>query len=304
MSWAAVGSTVVGGLMGSMGNEESSSRRQEMDPQLRGLLYGTDPNRVGGLLGRVQQHFDANPTGMNQQQIDGMNQRWNTATDPSIRAGFQNQRQTGNALMSLPIAGNPFTREGGYSRDMFGGGGQQQPMPQLMVRQPGGGVGPAQIQGGGEFSGPPSPAPAPQPAPRQPAGQFGPAPGYNPSQQTPSDIAGLYASIGRTGENAPNAQEIAYWRNKGLTGEQLAQQFKYEAANYAGPGYDANKQMARGLLDAPRTQAFNMPAAPPAPTPRPAAPATQYNAQRPGSQFDSQEALAEYLRQQNLFNVG
>lgn len=296
MTWGQVAVAGIGLLAGSEGQESQSSTQRQLDPEQRSLLYDGEDS----IFGRIRRMMDQNPTGINDQTIAGLNSRWNTATDPSIRAGFQNQRQTGNALMSLPIAGNPFTSQGGYSRDMFSNGAQPQ-APTLLQR---GSDGRPDLTRGGLLMNPP---PQPQSnAPRiQPAAQQGPAPGYNPSQQAPSDIMGLYASIGRTGDKAPSQQEITYWRNTGLTGDQLAQRFKQEAASYGrGLGYDANIDQARGLLSAPAPQpAFRQPVTPArvaAPTPAPA----PYNPQTPGSQFNSEEALAEWQRQQNLYNVG
>ena len=254
MSWAAVVTTVGGALLGSQGNETSSTQQQRRHPRIDAAWFGEDGQ--GGLLGQVTDRFNANPSGINQQMLEGWNSQYNTATNPSIRAGYENMRQNGNAHMSLPIAGNPFTQPGGYSRDMFGGGPQGGAMPQVRTAVP--------YQPGAQGPEPQSYTPAPAPAPRQPAAQTGPAPGYNPSTQTPSDIAGLYAEIGRTGSNAPGADEVAYWRNKGLQGDALRQRFLQEASAYGrGRGYDSNIDRAQGLLGAgPRPPAFSMPATP------------------------------------------
>lgn len=251
MTWGMVGAaavTVVGGAMASKGSKQSQTQKQELDPRMQGLLYGNDPDNIGGLLGDAQARYKANPSGMNQQMIDGWNRQYGLLTDPSVQAGYQGMRNSGNALMQLPIAGNPFTQPGGYSRSMFGGGQQ--------------GYG-GQQQGGQQQ--------------RQPASQQGPAPAYNPSMPQQSDINSLYASIGRTGQNAPGQSELDYWKNTGLQGDQLRQRFLTEGANYAGEGFDQFKQNAQGLLSGMGArQPFSLPAAPTAPAAPPPTPDQQY----------------------------
>lgn len=125
------------------------------------------------------------------------------------------------------------------------------------------------------------------------AGQQGPAAGFNPSTAQPFDIQALYQSIGRTGASAPTQAETRYWQEKGLSGDNLRNQFMTEAANYGrGLGYDQNIDAARGLLGAPRTQAFSMPAAP-AQQAQMQAPARQSNPQDPYS--GTPEDLLAYL---------
>lgn len=266
---------IIGGLLGSDEQEQSRTTQNQMDPDMRRYVFGEDGR--GGLLGRLTERYNANPSGINQQMLDGWNRQYGLLTDPSVQAGYQHMRGTGNALMSSPIAGNPFTREGGYSRSMFGGGGQMQ----------------------GGMQGPPAPM---QQAP-QPAGQFGPAPSYNPSQPGMSQARDLYAQIGRTGQNAPSQQELDFWAGTGLQGNALTQRFLGDAAGYAGPGFDANKQRAQGLLAA-RQPAFSMPQAPTPAAPAPAPAQQQYNPNQPGSQYGSEQALADWLRQQSTYGVG
>lgn len=237
---ARVAGPLIGAAMGAEGNRNSSTTRNPMDPRMDRYVYGEDGR--SGLLGRITDRYNANPSGINQQMLDGWNRQWGLLTDPSVAQGYQGMRNTGNALMQSPIAGNPFTQPGGYDRSMFGGGSTPQPPQGRAMQNPYG-----QQQGYGQ-----------QQPQRQPAGQFGQAPRYNPSDPTGADISGLYASIGRTGQNAPSNQELDYWRGKGLLGDQLRSQFLNEAANYGGPGYESSVNAARGLL-APRQPVFGMP---------------------------------------------
>jgi hypothetical protein len=101
MSWgivAAVAPAVIGGLMGSKGQQSSQTVKQEMDPRMVPYIFGQGGQ--GGLLSGAQ----------------GQMQR---STSPERMAQLDMMRQQGAGLLGGAVAGNPWFT--GYGGGQLGG---------------------------------------------------------------------------------------------------------------------------------------------------------------------------------------
>lgn len=189
ISWVAVGTAVVGGVVSYASADKQADAMKEAgkaDPRFNALLWGEGDHK--GLLPNMQQWYEQNQSGLNPQMRQGMNDQWGVLTDPNLRAGYNNMSNLGASLMGAPVAGNPFS-DGRASlarpwspTQMAPGllssavqpsgpppGAALQPMPPSML-QPvnfGGGAAPGApaTPAPGPFSAPPPPPPAPPPAP-------------------------------------------------------------------------------------------------------------------------------------------
>jgi hypothetical protein len=111
------------GQGGGMGGD--STRTNQIDPRMAKYIYGDENGK--GILDLAKGLYDNNPDGMNDQMRQGLNSQWNFLNDPALKQGYQHISNTGLGLMSMPIAGNPFTNGmGGRPQAM-----QSQQMPQF-----------------------------------------------------------------------------------------------------------------------------------------------------------------------------
>ena len=96
-----------GGGNNGMSGPTSSSQTRTMDPYVASYIYGKDGK--GGLLSDAYKNYQDNKSGMNPMMEQGLQNQWNSISDPRIRAGYNQMQQLGSGLMSAPMAGNPFT---------------------------------------------------------------------------------------------------------------------------------------------------------------------------------------------------
>ena len=104
---AKIAAMTTGAIAGSQGTTSSVNKTQYMDPRLDKYVYGDGTNP--GLLADANAWYQANKSGMNQQMVDGLNMKYNAATDPTNQGAFRQMVNVGSGLLANPIAGNPFT---------------------------------------------------------------------------------------------------------------------------------------------------------------------------------------------------
>jgi len=108
--WLSAGASLLGGLLA--GNEKAPTQTQSssLNAQVAPYVYGG--NGVTGVLPSAADWFSQNKSGLNPQMAEGLNRQYNVYSDPNIAQGYTNQQSLGQALLSAPIAGNPFTGGG------------------------------------------------------------------------------------------------------------------------------------------------------------------------------------------------
>ena len=99
-----------GGLLGSQPTTKNETTSKTMDPRLDKYVYGDGTNP--GLLSDANSWYQQNKSGLNQAMLDGLNAKYNNATDPTNLGAYKQMVQLGSGLLSAPIAGNPFTQNG------------------------------------------------------------------------------------------------------------------------------------------------------------------------------------------------
>jgi hypothetical protein len=109
------GLKTLSGLAGAVGNGQgqgggmaNGTTQSQIDPRMAKYIYGDGANQ--GILDIAQKMYQANPSGMNAQMVQGMNNQWNTLNDPKLKAGYDQIQNQGLGLLNMPMAGNPFTR--------------------------------------------------------------------------------------------------------------------------------------------------------------------------------------------------
>lgn len=123
MGWESLIGPIVGGLLGSQGNETKRTQQYTGDPRFDEYMYG-----AGGVLPAAARWYGQNQTGLNDQMLTGMNNQW--AQLGASKPGFDQMQQTGMGLLGGPVAGNPFTQGyGGPTGGGSGGGGTTPPAP-------------------------------------------------------------------------------------------------------------------------------------------------------------------------------
>ena len=100
-------SGIAGGGQQSGGGMANGTTTNQIDPRMAKYIYGDATNT--GILDYAKKMYEANPQGMNAQMVAGLNNQWNTISDPRVKQGFDQIQNTGMGLLSMPIAGNPFT---------------------------------------------------------------------------------------------------------------------------------------------------------------------------------------------------
>lgn len=119
-------------IMSGGGSEQST--KQEIDPRMAALLYGSGGNT--GLYGQAQALAAKNPSGINDRMRQGLDQQYNYLTSPQYTQGYQQLLGLGSNLMSKGAAGNPFTGGGGVSRSgSMGFGAMPSYLPALQQQQ-------------------------------------------------------------------------------------------------------------------------------------------------------------------------
>lgn len=155
-SGGMIGSSLLGGLLGSQGKQETSTNQKTTDPRIDPYIYGAN-----GVLPAAQNWYNQNKSGMNDQMVTGMNNQWNQLA--ASKPGWDNMQSMGMQLMQGGIAGNPFTQSGGGQGGSQGASGAQ-----------GSGYTPTTLNTGASGSGPFAMPVAPQAqTPQSQAPQYG-----------------------------------------------------------------------------------------------------------------------------------
>jgi hypothetical protein len=108
------GAKTLAGALGGVGQGQggggmaNGTTQSQIDPRMAKYIYGDESNQ--GILDIAQKMYQANPSGMNAQMVQGMNSQWNTLNDPKLKAGYDQIQNQGLGLLNMPMAGNPFTR--------------------------------------------------------------------------------------------------------------------------------------------------------------------------------------------------
>ncbi len=100
---------LIGGLLGSGGNESRQSQQQQLDPRMQSLLYGNYTD--GGILGDVNNLYKKQSAngGLNALQTAGLEGQRQYLTNPNYNQGNNAMMNMGMSLLGGGVAGNPFT---------------------------------------------------------------------------------------------------------------------------------------------------------------------------------------------------
>jgi hypothetical protein len=95
---------VAGAVDGYNGNDpETTTTETKLDPRIDQRVYAP-----GGPMENMDAWYRANPTGMNQTMIDANAMQRGLLTDPALKASLEQMRNSGQGLMSAPVAANPW----------------------------------------------------------------------------------------------------------------------------------------------------------------------------------------------------
>lgn len=134
MDWLSAGASLLGGILGGKESSkgQTTTSQNTIDPRIAPYIYG-DANTTG-IAPQAYANFAANPSGLNQQMLDGLNRQYSVYSDPNTAQGYSNMQSLGSQLMGAPVAGNPFTS----GRASLGGGqgGQQAAFAQPTFSNP------------------------------------------------------------------------------------------------------------------------------------------------------------------------
>lgn len=95
---------IAGAVAGSQPTTSTSTNQSKLDPRMDPYIYGPD-----GVLPAAQDWYKANKTGLNDQMRQGLATQTAVLNDPATMAGYKQMQGLGSGLLSLPIAGNPFS---------------------------------------------------------------------------------------------------------------------------------------------------------------------------------------------------
>ena len=106
--WLSAGASLLGGLLGSKGNDTKTTSTNAIDPRMGNYIYGNG-STTQGVLPAATDWYQNHQSGLNDQSLQGLNRQWNTASDPATAQGYTNMQSLGSSLMGGGVAGNPFT---------------------------------------------------------------------------------------------------------------------------------------------------------------------------------------------------
>lgn len=142
----SIAGPLIGGLLGSGGNSQTSSMQDKIDPRMDPYIYGD-----GGILPAAAGWYNQNQSGLNPQMLTGLNNQWSQIG--ASKSGYDTMQNLGLSMMGGGVAGNPFSNgtmaNGGTMPS--GGTGIPQGIPQGIpaTQQP---YQPAQFSGAGPFA--------------------------------------------------------------------------------------------------------------------------------------------------------
>ena len=129
------GASIIGGLLGGKkgATDQSTSNTKSMDPTVRQWYFGSDGN--GGLLGDLNNWYQANKTGINPDMQAGLDHMRSVYQSPLATQGYERMGNAGYDLMGRGVAGNPFVTgqmpNFGYLQGQQQAQFQPQQMPQF-----------------------------------------------------------------------------------------------------------------------------------------------------------------------------
>jgi len=129
---------LIGGLLGSGGNQTSGTTQNKIDPRLDSAIYGEN-----GAIPAAQDWYAKNKSGMNNAMLTGMNNQM--AQLEASRQGYNQMQNLGMGMMGAVVAGNPFAAgyQGGTNLTGSAGGNGGSVAPSHAVYAPAAAIAPA-----------------------------------------------------------------------------------------------------------------------------------------------------------------
>lgn len=108
--WGNLGS-LLGGVAGALdsGGSDTASSTNTIDPRMAQYLYGSGYGDTNSLLGRAQEIYNSNKSGINSTMQQGLDMTKAYLTDPATTQSWQTMLNQGNSLLGSQVAANPFT---------------------------------------------------------------------------------------------------------------------------------------------------------------------------------------------------
>lgn len=102
--------SLLGGALGSKGQEGSQTSTNKIDPRMDPYIFG--PDGKSGILGNVDALYKQQLAqgGLNDLQRQGMQMQQNWLMSPEYSQGFNQMRNVGSGLLGSGIAANPFKK--------------------------------------------------------------------------------------------------------------------------------------------------------------------------------------------------
>lgn len=98
---------LLGAVAGAQGGDpQTQTNQRKLDPRLDALMFGQ--NGQGGLLSRVMDFVNNNPTGMNADMTAASNNQRALLNDPRVWGGLSNVYGQSQDLLNQGVARNPF----------------------------------------------------------------------------------------------------------------------------------------------------------------------------------------------------
>lgn len=98
---------LLGAVAGAQGSDpQTQTNQRKLDPRLDAVMFGQ--NGQGGLLSRVMDFVNNNPTGMNADMTAASNNQRALLNDPRVWGGLSNVYTQSQDLLNQPVARNPF----------------------------------------------------------------------------------------------------------------------------------------------------------------------------------------------------
>jgi hypothetical protein len=98
----SIGAPLIGGLLGSGGNETQQQTQARIDPRLDDAIYGE-----GGAVPSAQDWYAKNKSGLNNAMLTGMNNQM--AQLGASTQGYNQMQNLGMGMMGAGVSGNPFS---------------------------------------------------------------------------------------------------------------------------------------------------------------------------------------------------
>lgn len=103
------GASILGGLLGGKkgATNQVQTNQKTMDPRVEAMYFGS--NGSGGLLGDLNNWYQANKTGLNPDMQAGIDHMRSVYQSPLATQGYDRMANSGYELIGRGVASNPFT---------------------------------------------------------------------------------------------------------------------------------------------------------------------------------------------------